>query len=111
MTATINKQIWSAGARNFNFEVYTAFTPFKSVQGIYIMAQRDGMYWVPLYIGEALDLDKRVGSGLLNHEKWAAAAHRGASHIHVMVTQGDRSNRLAIETALRNRYDPPFNRQ
>ena len=111
MTNTISKCSWSSLGQNFNFEIHPAYTTFRKVQGVYIMARRNGLYWEALYIGEAENLNDRVGDKLRHHEHWQDAANLGATHIHVLQTQGIRQNRLDLETALRATYKPPLNKQ
>ena len=78
---------------------------FKSVAGNYIFAKETKPgYWVPVYIGETEDLNKRLSS----HDKEAAAIKLGATHIHNHTTS-DETSRLAEEKDLIQKWNPPLN--
>lgn len=111
MTTTITTCRWTVQGQNFDFQIHDPHTQFRAVQGVYIMAKRNGLYWNALYIGEAENLNNRVGVGLQHHEHWPSAVRLGATHIHLLQTQGVRQVRLNLETALRADYDPPCNKQ
>ena len=108
---TIDNCVWPIHGKNIDFEIHAAGTPFRPIQGVYIMAKRVGFYWNAIYVGETENLDARVGKGLKFHEHWSDAARLGATHIHVLQTFGNRQLRLDIESALRAEYNPPCNMQ
>lgn len=64
-----------------------------------------------LYVGETHEFDARVGTGFINHHKWAAAILGGATHICVLIIGGERANRLGPEGDLRQGNNPPLNDQ
>jgi excinuclease UvrABC nuclease subunit len=96
----------------YQFQVHPAHTAFLALPGVYEMLQlgADGRYYAG-YIGEAEDLNERVGGYLTFHEKWERARVWGATHIGVLIVRGDRNARLKIETDLRHAYNPPLNDQ
>lgn len=98
--------------RTYQFELHAAGTAFNSVPGLYVMTKEvlPGQ-WFPIYVGEADDMDVRVGTGLRNHEKWSRANAMGATHICGVVVRGGKAVRCAVEADLRQFYNPPLNEQ
>ena len=100
-----------ASGAEYAFNVYPRSDTFKALGAVYFMSVRtvktDGTgshTWV--YVGETGDLSKRP----LNHHRKACFDRQGANAL-LIHAQSDRSTRLAIETDLREAYDPPCNRQ
>lgn len=60
---------------------------------------------VPVYIGQADDLSKRLPS----HERWGEAARSGASFIMAHTTPAGEGARLAEERDLIEKWDPLLN--
>lgn len=80
----------------------------QAVAGNYVFAKllQDGTY-LPLYFGEAVDLQARIPS----HERWQEAVRLGASHILAHTTQGGESARQNEERDLIQYWNPPLNVQ
>jgi hypothetical protein len=80
----------------------------QAVGGNYVFAKQlqDGTY-LPLYFGEAGDLQARIPS----HERLAEAVRLGATHILAHTTQGGDAARLAEERDLIQYWNPPLNTQ
>lgn len=80
---------------------------WSEVPGIYLFAGLNSAgKWYPLYVGQAKSLADRIPT----HDKWQAARHLGATHVHAMVVQ-DEAMRCAIEEALIRAYQPQLNVQ
>jgi hypothetical protein len=80
-------------------------TVWEDVAGVYIFAgiEADG-FWHASYIGIAHSFRDRIP----NHDRWAEARMRGATHIHALpVRQG--AMRAHIEQTLIVRYHPYLN--
>jgi len=101
----VNSVFWPGKTgRKYQFELWPVGTRFFGVPGVYIMCKPDrgGALWNAAYIGEADNLNDRVGDGLGLHEKWESCRTWGATHVCVLVVRGSRSERLAIERDLRH---------
>jgi predicted GIY-YIG superfamily endonuclease len=88
------------------FTVYTMDgTTWNDVSGVYIFAgtEADGL-WHAQYIGIADNFSNR----LPNHERWAEARTRGATHVHALVVP-QAATRQQIEQALIGHYQPYLN--
>jgi hypothetical protein len=83
------------------FEDYWADVP-----GNYIFAKRTATGWMPLYIGEAASLQKRMGR---HRDAWEYCRLRGASFVLAHVNLGDYKEREAEQRALMVAFDPPGN--
>ena len=93
----------------YGFTVYDpAQTTWNDVPGVYIFAGlgTDLRWWYANYIGQTTSFSNR----LPNHDKWQEAARQGATHIHARVVQ-DEYQRIAIESALIQSYQPSLNRR
>jgi hypothetical protein len=83
---------------------------YRSVGGIYIAChQLPNGNWLADYIGEAQDLDDRVGSGLRNHHKLSRFLRAGATHLCTMIVPGGVLSRLAVEKDLCASCSPSCN--
>lgn len=92
----------------YKYWIYPIGTSFKETAGNYIFAKetRPGS-WLPCYIGQTDNLDKRLG----NHEKEACAKRNGATHIHAHVNDGGDNGRKTEEKDLILKWQPPCNEQ
>lgn len=91
---------------------YPIGTIHMPVSGVYIFCRESSSgLWTALYVGEAEDINARIGNGLSQHHKADACIRAGATHICTRVVSGARSVRLAVETDLRQKYKPPHNDQ
>jgi hypothetical protein len=95
----------------YDFNVCPRSDKFKAIGAVYFMSVRtvsqDGRgthTWV--YVGETGDLSSRP----LNHERKACFDRYKANCI-LIFAEKDEKRRLAIETDLRQAYNPPCNRQ
>ena len=98
------------------FYVHPISTSYKTIAGLYVFMRstigKCGANWEILYIGEAEDLDARVGVGLKQHHRYDCTVVRNkATHIATRAVSGPRQARLDLEKKLRLKYDPPCNRQ
>jgi excinuclease UvrABC nuclease subunit len=91
----------------YKFNVHEANVEFLDIGGIYIFAGvTEQKLWIPLYIGQASSLAKRLSG----HERWASAAMHGATYIHAMAVPNE-SERFLIEKKLIQLYQPKLNSQ
>jgi hypothetical protein len=101
----MNNFNWSLGEGNsLEFFSHDLNTNWASVPGLYIFAYTDGLWWHPLYIGQADDLSMR----LPYHERRAEAIRRGATHIHAAHVPSS-FNRDIFERLLIQTHKPPMN--
>ena len=97
--------------KQYKFDTYTKDTSFRDVSAVYIFTKRvqklDGSYFQkPLYIGES----EKLGTRILNHEKWPYVDRLGCTHISIMQISGE-SARMDAESDLINGQNPPCNFQ
>lgn len=92
------------------FFVHPIPTRFKDLAGVYCFAGESENAWELQYIGETGSFKDRIDDNLFAHHRYQCAISKGATHFFVKVIADD-DIRLAVETALRNNYDPPCNRQ
>lgn len=88
--------------------------PFVSNPGVYIFCKPNATQagrWDPIYVGECEDFDDRLNKNLVNHHRWECIKRQGATNVCAMTVQGGKTSRTAVETDLRQRLDPPCNRQ
>lgn len=94
---------------SYDFQVYPLATDFFAKAGVYMFTKRwtdqQGGFWhTPLYIGETGSFrDRPLNS---NHPKWKSADELGFNRICAYPT----NNRLWLQNALIDKYDPPLNR-
>lgn len=109
MTKIIAKGI---SGKEYSLEVFPIGTAFNSVPGIYVfIRQNEDSTWKPLYIGQTHDFYNRIYLELKNHDAWECLIKNGATHIAVLRYDGIDSDRIKIETNLRNNYTTPCNGQ
>jgi|SRR3990167_3305580 len=108
-----NLVIWQGVSRNtYQMELHPIGTIFNDVPGIYVLCHEAGPgQWFAHYIGEAENLNDRVGLSLVNHHKFRPALKSGATHICALIVRGGKTVRLSVETDLRHFYRPPLNDQ
>ena len=88
--------------------IYPIGATFKKEPGNYLFTkQTNSGYWLPCYIGQTENLNKRLG----DHEKEACAKRNGATHIHAHLNAGGEAVRKAEEKDLILRWKPPCNEQ
>ncbi len=95
----------------YEFTAYSRDTSFSAVGAVYFMTKRTkkdegGFEHVHIYVGETGDLSDRP----LNHHRKACFDREGANCVCVY-TESKKSERLKIETDLREFYDPSCNRE
>lgn len=80
----------------------------QAMEGNYVFARRlPNGNLVPLYFGEAGDLQARIP----NHERWLQAFHLGATHVMAHSTPAGERARRAEERDLVQYWNPPLNVQ
>ena len=95
----------------YEFTTHSRNTKFKAVGGVYFMTRllkrSDGGYrHTHIYVGETGNLSKAV----LSLDKKACCDKRGANCVCIYLESSE-SKRLKIEAGLRNKYNPPCNRE
>ncbi len=95
-----------ASGAKYEFEVYPWGTEFRPTGGVYAVLRRDPGGYRVLYVGETGDLSERFDN---HHRALCFTLHR-KTHIGVLA-EGSRDRRLAIETDIRQFYNPPCNQQ
>jgi hypothetical protein len=78
----------------------------QAVAGNYAFVKQlaDGKF-LPLYFGEAQDLQNRIP----NHDRWADAKKAGVTHVMAHTTQGGVEARCAEERDLIQQWNTPLN--
>lgn len=100
-----------SGAR-YRSQLYGVGTVFPIVAGVYIFCHRlPNGKWYALYVGECEDFRDRLYDRRWSHHHYPEALNLGATHICVAHVAGGKASRVAVETDLRRRLDPPLNRQ
>lgn len=105
---------WPNGSGlRYRTELYQIGTTFNPVPGVYILCKDFGIpdHWKALYVGETNSLFRRLNKDGFSHDGYFRAMMSGATHVAAMVVEGDRANRLNIETNLRRWTSPPCNLQ
>ena len=99
--------VWvGASGTEYKYWIYPIGTNFKDEPGNYIYAKAIPQgHWAPIYIGETSSLHDR----LADHEKLPCVNSHGGTHVHAHITSGGRQARLAEESDLLHRRDPPCN--
>lgn len=92
----------------YNFGIYSIHATPRATNSVYLFCKiQDGQY-VPLYIGKAADLSKR----LVGHERRDEAIRLGATHLLVHAPGlGARVHHLEAERRLIGHYAPILNVQ
>jgi hypothetical protein len=95
----------------YHFNVYRRTDTFNSIGAVYFMTKRvigsdgNGTHTF-IYVGETGDLSARP----LNHHCLDCFDRNGANTL-LIHAENERSSRLAVETDLRQAYNPPCNKQ
>jgi excinuclease UvrABC nuclease subunit len=99
---------WPGKSGNsYTHYVYPIGTKFADKPGNYVFCKKNAAgNWTPQYIGQAKNLNERLGT----HEKEACAIARGATHIHAHLN-ALKADRLAEEKDLIQNFNPPCNEQ
>jgi hypothetical protein len=92
--------------RKYVYSVHRYEDHWAAVPGNYIFARRTNDGWIPLYIGETPNLQRRMSG---RNDAWTYCCNRGASFVLAHVNfEGDRA-RQDEERALILAFDPPGN--
>ena len=101
--------IWEGvSGKKYGYWIRPIYTSWKEMPGNYIYAMEAGpgsREWVPLYVGQTVNLSQR----LADHEKEAELIRRGATHIHAHTSSAAEQDRLAEERDLIAKLTPPCN--
>ena len=110
MTFPIN---WPGlGGRFYQFETVPIGTAFNEVPGVYIFCKpASNGNWDAVYVGETDNFNERLNTALKSHQSWPSCARVGATHLSVLIIDGGKLARCALETELRHSLNPPCNRQ
>ena len=96
-----------ASGKKYKYWIYSIDTRFKDEPGNYIFTKLNSAgKWTPVYIGETQSLRDR----LPNHEKLPCVNQNGGTHLHAHLTSGGQQARLAEETDLVQKFNPPCNK-
>lgn len=95
----------------YRFNIYPVGTKFKPIGAVYFFTKRykssDGNYnHTPIYVGETSNLSERF----INHHRMPSIERNGANCICIL-SESNLTKRQAIETGLRQNYNPCCNRQ
>lgn len=96
---------------DYVFTAYSRDSEFNKVGAVYFMTKRvkkndGGFSHTHIYVGQTGDLSDRP----LNHHRTECFDENGANCVCIY-PEGNKSTRLTIETDLREKYDPPCNRE
>lgn len=94
----------------YEFTAFSRNTKFKAVGAVYFMTRRlkrseGGFRHAHIYVGETENLSKRP----LNRQRKVCFDKKGANCVCIYLESSE-SKRLKIAAGLRNKYDPPCNR-
>lgn len=92
--------------RRFTYSVRRLEDYWAAVAGNYIFAKRTHDAWVPLYIGETDNLQRRMAT---RHEAWEWCRNRGAAYVLARPNLEGAKAREDEARALTVAYDPPGN--
>ncbi len=101
--------VWTGqSGKRYEYSIFKVGESFRALPANYIFAKKNARgLWQAIYAGETENLGIRFD----NHHQRACINRHGATHIHVRVNHGGKAARLAEERDIRQRYDPPCNRQ
>lgn len=109
------KITWTgASGTRYSFHCHPIGTEYLALPGVYIFCKPAAVEgrWDALYVGECEAFCDRVGrGGLRSHHKFGDVTRAGATHICTIHIAGSDTERLQIETDLRQGLKPPFNDQ
>ena len=112
MVDTVTWPTISGGTHTMNLLKFGV--PFVKNPGVYIFCKPNAAKagtWDAIYVGECEDFDDRLHVKLASHHRWACIQREGATNVCAMTVSGGKTSRTAVETDLRQRLDPPCNRQ
>ena len=103
-SGTIN---WpGASGESYTYHISKRGASFKAAPGNYIFAKETSPgRWTPIYIGQTENLHDRLDG----HNEEPCADRNGATHIHTHLNTAGKQARLAEETDLIQRWEPPCN--
>lgn len=111
MTITIS---WpTISGKSYTMNLLDFGKPFVNEPGVYIFCKPGAQAgkWDAVYVGECEDFDDRLNKNLLSHHRWECIKKQGATNVCALTVHGGKLSRTAVETDLRQRLDPPCNRQ
>jgi hypothetical protein len=96
----------------YEFQLHPIGTEYHPKSGVYIFC-RDlgGGSFSAIYVGETGSFKRRLTDELQTHHSIDCIRRHGATHICTLHVIGNLSDRLRIETDLRNSLKPPCNKQ
>jgi hypothetical protein len=96
----------------YEFQLHLIGTDYFPKPGVYIFC-RDlgGGSFSAIYVGETDNFKRRLTDELKAHHSLEGVRRHGATHICTLHVPGNLSDRLRIETDLRNALNPPCNKQ
>ena len=99
--------IWKgASGTGYKYWIYPINTTFGAGPGNYIFAKEtQPNTYAPIYIGQTADLSERFDG----HHKMSCIKQKGATHIHVHTSSAKEEERIAEETDLIHKWNPPCN--
>jgi len=105
--ANNNTITWTgASGKGYTYFIYPIGTEFNAVPGNYIFAKETTPHtYAPIYIGQTGNLSERFD----NHHKMPCIKRNGATHIHAHTSSEKEEVRLAEETDLIRKWNPPCN--
>lgn len=103
--------ITGASGAEYKLWAHPIGTRFIAERGIYAMCRRGRDGWLVQYVGQATDLDSRVGAGLRQHHKFGAARALGATHIAAVAFKCDHDALCRIEHDIIQGIQPPLNQK
>ena len=91
---------------NYNFDgPFAAASSLKNQSGVYAILGRrsNGDRWIVVDIGES----ERVRERVENHDRVSCWNHQGHSHLAAAAHYCAEGQRMSVERALRNQFNPP----
>jgi hypothetical protein len=96
----------------YEFQIHPIGIEYFPKPGVYIFCRNLGNgSFSSIYVGETDNFKRRLTDELHSHHSIAGVRGHGATHICTLHVPGSLSNRLLIETDLRNSLKPPCNKQ
>jgi hypothetical protein len=91
---------------SYQYQIFPIGSAFGSRPGNYIFAAESSPgRWLPSFIGQTSDLDRRVASD----EKHVCVFAHGATHVHIRLAAATEDARRREEQDLIARWNPPCN--
>ena len=110
MTTTVT---WPTTSGSLTLELCKFGVGFHPNPGVYIFCRPAATAgkWDPIYVGECENFNERLNTNLPNHHRWSCIQRERATNVCVLRVDGGKLKRTAVETDLRQKLDPPCNRQ